>query len=219
MHKIAIIHTTPVTIYLLGELVNDIIPECKIVNLLDDSILPQLIENDGDINTVNDRLMAYISIAEDLDVDLVLSACSSVGEVFEMADKELEIPVTRIDEAMAEIAVGRGNKIGVAATLKTTLAPTLRLLEKKAEKANKYINFETALISTAFEKLTAGDQKEHDRLLLEGLKDLVNEVDCVVLAQASMARVVSELSHNQQKKFLTSPESGIKRVKSILKED
>ncbi len=216
MSKIAIIHTTPVTVDSLKELVNEIIPGTDVINIVDDSILPQLLDNNGDLNIVEERITKYIRITEELNADLIMSACSSVGEIFDKVNSKISVPVTRIDDAMAELAVNSGNKIGVAATLETTLKPTLDLLKKKALEAGKEIEFKTELVSSAYEKLMAGDKDGHDQILAERLQELVNGVEIVVLAQASMARVVNSLASEERDKFLTSPRLGISRVKSLL---
>jgi Asp/Glu/hydantoin racemase len=129
----------------------------------------------------------------------------------------VNIPVVRIDSAMAEEAVQRATRIGVAATLPTTLQPTTRQLQEKAAELHKPVDIRSQLIEGAFARLSAGDRAGHDALLVEGLAKLASEVDVVVLAQASMARVVPQLPASTQEKFLSSPRSGILRVKSLLR--
>ena len=109
-----------------------------------------------------------------------------------------------------------GGSIGVAATLQTTLKPTLALLQAKAEEAGERVRLEPRCVSAAYERLLQGDRKGHDKVLTEALTDLANEVDVVVLAQASMARVLDSLPETLQDKFLTSPRLGIMRVRDVL---
>ncbi len=127
----AIIHTTAATVEPLKSLASEILPGAHVVNFVDDSILPQLRDNGGDVEQVAPRLLHYASFAEEVGADVILSACSSVGEVVERMRARVRAPVVRIDEAMAEAAVRRGETIGVAATLATTLAPTQRLVPPK----------------------------------------------------------------------------------------
>jgi Asp/Glu/hydantoin racemase len=216
MPKIAIIHTTPVTIDVLKPLVNELLPDYKIVNFVDDSVLPQLGENGGDLSEVEKRLMFYARSAQEVGADVILSACSSVGELAARMREEVSIPVIRIDDAMAEAAVQRGTKIGVAATLPTTLRPTMELLRQKAEAVGKTIQLESCLIDSAYQKLMAGDREGHDNALVEALTELAQKVDVAVLAQASMARVLPRLSEALQSKFLTSPRLSVERVKSVM---
>jgi len=62
----------------------------------------------------------------------------------------------------------------------------------------------------------AGDRKGHDDLLIEKLRELASTADVVVLAQASMARVLPSLSTIEQDKFLSSPRFAMEQVKNVL---
>ncbi|MFW5736893.1 MAG: aspartate/glutamate racemase family protein, partial [Halanaerobium sp.] len=115
MAKIALIHTTPVTVEPLKKLIKEKEPEIEIINIVDDSILPELINNQADISLVEARVKYYIKTAAEQGADLVMSACSSIGEIFDQENEKYEIPILRIDSAMADKAVENGEKIGVAA--------------------------------------------------------------------------------------------------------
>lgn len=217
MSKIALIHTTPVTVDSLKKLIKEKEPEAEIINLVDDSILPELINNQADISLVEKRVKFYIQVAAEQGADLIMSACSSIGEIFDRENENYKLPIMRIDSAMAEKAVENAKKIGVAATLATTLKPSTELIKKKAAARNKEVEIKTALADSAYQELMAGNQAEHDRLLAEKLEELAAEVEIVVLAQASMARAVSVLPSKIQDKFLTSPELGIEQALEYLK--
>ncbi len=216
MPKLAIIHTTPATVDSLKALAAEILPDYEVVNLVDDSILPQLAHNGGDVSQVEERLVQYARIASDIGAQAILEACSSVGEVVSKMVDSVTIPVVRIDEAMAEAAIQRGQRIGIVATLPTTLNPTRRLLEAKAKSAGKTIEIRTALAESAYQKLMSGDRDGHDSDLMQVLVEIAKETDVVVLAQASMARVLPSLPAEIQDKFLTSPRMGMERVKAVL---
>lgn len=214
--RLAIIHTTPVTIEPLKGLANDILPGYQIMNFLDDTILPELLRNGGDIGAVADRWLTYARFAEQAGADCVLSACSSVGELADLANQKQSVPVLRIDEAMAQAAIRRGKRIGVAATLPTTLNPTTKLLQREADMSGIEIQLETLLAEEAYQRLMDGDKAGHDQILGDELLKLVARTDVVVLAQASMAAVVTTLPTDVQQKFLTSPRLGLERIKEIF---
>ncbi len=216
MTRLAIIHTTSATIDSMKALAAEILPGSELVNFVDDSILPQLGRNGGNLAEVEDRLVHYARFAEQVGADVILEACSSVGEVVAKMRSAVSIPIVRIDDAMAEEAVERGRNLGVAATLATTLQPTARLLKAKAEAAGKQVEIRPLLIEGAYQKLMAGDREAHDNLLVEKLQDLARNVDVVVLAQASMARVLPRLSAADQGKILTSPRLAMERVKNVV---
>lgn len=215
MKKLAIVHTTPVTIESLKALASEILPDYEVINFVDDSILPQLKQNDGKVEDVESRLIHYYQFAEQVGADIILNACSSVGQVVQKGASQVNIPIVRIDEAMAEEAVKRGKRIGVAATLATTLRPTIALVTEKSADAEGDYEIESLLVSEAYEQLIAGNKEAHDAVLAEALLNFVQTVDVVVLAQASMARVVETLPVDVQGRFLSSPRMGMKRVKAM----
>ncbi len=215
MKKLAIIHTSPATVEPLKVLAAELLPGCPVVNFIDDSILPQLAQNGGDLRAVQGRLKQYACFAQEVGATAILEACSSVGEVVEAMQQQVSIPVVRIDEAMAETAVRRGRRIGVAATLATTLNPTTRLLQAKAQALGKPIEIKPMLIEGAFDRLMAGDKEGHVALLIQALNELTQETDIGVLAQATMARVLPKLSAAQDQ-ILTSPRLGMERVRAVL---
>lgn len=215
---LAVIHTTPLTVEPLKALATEMLGEVRVVNFVDDSILPQLADTGGDTGAVDDRLVQYARFAQSVGADVILSACSSVGEVVARMQAAVEIPVVRIDEAMAEEAIRRGARIGVAATVPTTLRPTVALLERKASEAGEPVEFRTRCVDEAYVRLAQGDREGHDALLAEALTELAAETDVVVLAQASMARVLERLSDAERARFLVSPRLGMQRVHAVLQE-
>jgi Asp/Glu/hydantoin racemase len=216
MSRLAIIHTTVATVEPLKALTAEMLRGSELVNFVDDSILPQLAKNGGDLSDVEERMVHYARFAEDVGADIILEACSSVGELVPGMREAVSIPVVRIDEAMAEEAVQRGTSVGVAATLATTLQPTIRLLREKAEMSGRQVDVKPLLIEGAYQKLIAGDREGHDDLLVEKLQELARQTQVIVLAQASMARVLPRLSSTEQEKVLVSPPRAMAQVKSIL---
>jgi aspartate/glutamate racemase len=215
--RLVIIHTTPATVESLKNLALSMMDGIDLFNIVDDSILFQLKKNGGNIRELEPRWARYVEIAErDIGADCVLNACSSIGELVEIVQKKVAIPIVRIDERMAEEAVRSATKIGVAATVETTLNPTMRLLRKKAKEIGKRIELENMLVNSAYQKLVTGDKEGHDKDLAAALERLAERSELVVLAQASMARVLSRFSPEKRKRFLTSPELGMRAVADIL---
>ncbi|MPM62729.1 hypothetical protein SDC9_109606 [bioreactor metagenome] len=66
----------------------------------------------------------------------------------------------------------------------------------------------------AFHALLAGDMETHDRIVSEGLHSAYKQADVVMLAQASMARVLQQLP-SPPVPVMTSPESGIRWLKTL----
>jgi aspartate/glutamate racemase len=200
----------------LKKLAIETIPDLTVINFMDDSILPQLANNQGNLADVEERLIAYARFAEQAGADIMLEACSSVGEITKKMRMVVKIPVVRIDEAMAESVVKHEKKIGVAATLATTLKPTMKLLEEKAELIGKKVQLTPCLIEGAYQQILKGDQAGHDKLLMDAFSTLFDEVDVIVLAQASMAGVAEKMPEETRASFFSSPALAMKQVKSLL---
>jgi Asp/Glu/Hydantoin racemase len=202
---IAVLHTSPATIEIFGRLLRERLPGRRLINILDDSILPELRDNGGDISAVLPRWHAYARIARDQGAGVILNACSSIGALCAPVEADLGVTVMRVDSAMARQAVMRGSRIAAVATLKTTLRPTCELLEETARTAGRTPVIEPVLVEGAYEALVAGDKARHDDLLAVALERAAKRSDVVVLAQASMARVLPRLPAFGQGKFLVSP--------------
>ncbi len=216
MTRLAILHTHPATIEPLVALASELLPGVEVVNIADDSILAELMRNGGDVEPVAGRLVSYARLAAEAGADVILNACSSVGEVVAREQAAVRVPVVRIDAALAEAAVQRGPRLGVIATIATTLNPTTRLLHAKAQAAGRTVTIKPVLVTGAFERLAAGDRDGHDQLLVAALTALASDVDVVVLAQVSMARVLPRLTAAERAKCLTSPRLGLEAVRTIL---
>ena len=202
---ICVIHTSPATIDVFGRLLRERVPHARVSNLLDDSILPELRDNGGDVAAVAPRWREYAKIARDLGADVVLNACSSIGELCEPVARELSIPIVRVDSAMAREAVARGQRVAVVATMETTLRPTRALIVDTARRDGRNVEVGATLVEGAYAALVAGDQSAHDDRVAAALIAASEDADAVVLAQASMARVLPRLDPGARAKCLISP--------------
>lgn len=160
--------------------------------------------------------MKTIESAHDGGAGAVMVTCSSIGAGVDAARMLFDFPVLRVDEAMADVAVKVGNQVGVVATLRTTLEPTIALIMRTAASQNLPVEIVPSLVPGAFEAVLAGDTERHDSLLIEALTDLRTKVDVIVLAQASMARVVSRLQAGSGPPILSSPELALRHARAVL---
>ena len=74
----------------------------------------------------------------------------------------------------------------------------------------------TKLCEGAFDALMSGDSAKHDAMVATALKELALQVDVIVLAQASMARVVGRLQSNDGSPILSSPELAMVRAQRLF---
>ena len=74
-----------------------------------------------------------------------------------------------------------------------------------------------SVVSRSDSTLRGSDMDRHDDLVRDGLRDLLGWADAIVLAQASMARVVETLTAAERRTpILSSPRLGVERVRALL---
>ena len=162
---IAYIHTGSMLIPLFNELSRRIMPDAGRFHMLDESLIQNTIREQKLTGATIRRVLAMVQSAREGGADAVMVTCSSIGPAVSLARELFEFPVLRVDEAMAETAVRAGRRVGVAATLRTTLEPTVALLREKAAAAGREIDIVESLSAGAFEAVLAGDTATHDRIL------------------------------------------------------
>lgn len=212
---LAILHTSLALVELLDALARQRLKETRIVNVVDDSLIGYAM-NQGVDEALRRRIRHYCLSAAEAGADVILSACSSVGEAIEAARPAVPVPMLRIDEPMAEKAVALGRRIGVFATAASTFAPTTRLLHAKAKAAGRTIETTEQFCTDGFELLLAGKTAEHDRLVTETVLAAAPRFDVVLFAQASMSRLAPAIAAKLDRPLLTSPGFAMDRLKLML---
>ncbi|MCY1722016.1 aspartate/glutamate racemase family protein [Prolixibacteraceae bacterium Z1-6] len=216
---LGLIHTSATLVPVFQELINKYLAgkDLKIFNIVDDSLIKNTIERGAMTPDTARRVVDYVGSAEAAGADFILVTCSSIGAAVESSAPLTGVPVLRVDQPMADKAVQMGTKIGVVATLSTTLEPTSDLVRRRAIVAGKEIELTSKLCEGAFDALMGGKPEVHDESVASALKELAQQVEVIVLAQASMARVVDQLSEEDKKvPILTSPELAMQHLAAIL---
>lgn len=213
--KIAVIHTSLTIFPNMDQEILRQIPDADIHNVIDVKILSDVMENGGIDEDVIKRMTMYVLACESMGADVILNACSSVGEAFDIARRVTTVPCLKIDQAMAEAAVEAGSNIAVYGTVGTTLDPSARLIERVAAEKGKKITVTKYLIDGAFQILAAGDTETHNRMVMKKITETKDAHDVIVLAQASMAVMIPEMTEFTQP-VLYSLVSGVSRLKEYL---
>lgn len=168
--------------------------ELTILNYQDPSILQEARDNGYVTTGCARRLINLYERAVADGADILFNICSSVGEVAKLAKplyEKMGIKFVRIDEDMAKAAVQVGKRIGIIATLVTTLEPTKKLVQECADQFGKEVVLVDALAEGAF----GLDQMQFKQMLIETALKVKDQVDILLFAQGSMAyaeQIVSE---------------------------
>ena len=216
MVKIGLIHTSFVSVEDLKALFAEIIPDAELTNIVDDSLLREVMRNKGITPSIIKRMCNYVQALEESGVDAIFNQCSSVGEAFDIAVKQTSLPVLKVDRPMAEKAVSLGKNIAVVATVESTLEPSCNLVRSAAADAGKEVNIQPVLVEGALDILMKeNDRPKHNRLVKEQIERLDGKVDAIVLAQGSMIVILPELEHIKTP-VLSSPRLGVQGMKKLL---
>jgi glutamate racemase len=216
--RLGLVHTSATLVPVFAALCKEKLPNVEVFNIADDSLVKGIREAGSLTAQISRRVANYLESAELAGADYIMVTCSSIGVAVEAGAKLMDVPVLRVDQPMADQAVTIGKKIGVVATLSTTLEPTADLILRRAEKIGKKIELTSKLVDGAFEALMAGDGATHDAKVAAALKELSQQVDVIVLAQASMARVVDSLKPEDKRvPILASPAIAVDYLATILK--
>jgi len=213
-----IIHTSFVSVQDLSKLFEELVPDAVLRHTVDDSLLAEVIQAGEVTPDVANRMCEFYKAAELAGADLIFNQCSSVGEAADLAAGIINVPVIKVDQRMAETACESGKRIGVVATLPSTLNPTCRLVERSATLMGKQIEVQRKLVEGAFDILISGDRAGHNAMVLTAIKELCNEVDVVVCAQGSMTAILPDLGETPVP-VLTSPRSGVQSVGDYFNDD
>ena len=216
--KLTVLHTVASVVGPIGDLIRELMPDVDVCNIVDETIIKDLIATGSLSARMRDRVCSHIVWASENGAEAILLTCSSISPCADDAKELVDIPIVKIDEAMTRSAVAQGERIGVAGTLPSTLDPTVALIEAKASEAGRSVRVVPQLCEGAFDAAMAGDVDRHDELVGEAIRDLVGRTDVVVLAQASMARALAGLKGDLPVPVLTSPRSGVEWAKAILLE-
>lgn len=218
---LACIHTSMVFVKvepMLQEILDEVLPDVRRINIVDDSLLADVMRTGWITSQVTRRMCAYVQAAEAAGADAILSLCSSLGPTIDVARQVASVPVIKIDDAMTEEAVRSSERIGVIATVATTLAPTVDLIQSKGQAAGKAVEISPRLVEGAFRTLMDGDRQQHDEMVMAGARELARQVDLIVCAQASMTRLAPRLMDETGLRVLTSPRLAIEHTRRTLEQ-
>ncbi|TDT14920.1 hypothetical protein BDK89_0479 [Ilumatobacter fluminis] len=216
---IGVLHTGAFLTSNFNELFAEILPDYAVANVVDESLIQRTIEAGHLTARTRRRVAQHLFCLEDLGVEALLVTCSSIGPAVDATRPMLEVPALRVDAAMAARAVSIGPRIGVLATLETTLAPTATMIREQATAVGADVTVDERVCEGAYEAVKSGDVERHDLIVSQGLEDLASKVDVVVLSQASMARSAELLeSLGNLPPILTSPRLGVEALRDLLTE-
>lgn len=218
MYKVGFVYTstTPELMeYLEEEARNQLGEEASILTYQDSSILTEVREHGYVTSGAAARLISMYMQAVLDGAEAILNVCSSVGEVADNvweAARYMGVPIVRIDEDMCRDAIRTGKRIGVLATLPTTLGPTKNTLRRLAREMGQ----RDVVLTDGLVEVFGLDQEQFQKLLIAKALEIAPEVDVILLCQGSMAYCQKVIAHACKKPVVSSPRYGIGALKQAL---
>lgn len=164
-------------------------PEADVVNLLDDSLAPD-VDVTGLDDAMHERFSALGQYAVSARADAVLFTCSAFGGPIERVQAELKpMPVLKPNETMQRVIVERGGKVAVLSMFEPTLPSITRELAAVAAAAGAPLEVLPQFVPSALAALNAGDEAACAAAISSEAVRMVSEhaPDTVALAMFSMA--------------------------------
>jgi aspartate/glutamate racemase len=216
---LGIIHAAVFTAFSLEPIAREVMPEVSIMHAGDDTVQrDNLAAPVGTIPKANFyKFATFARFFEDAGIDLIVLACSTFNQAVEYARPMIRVPMLQIDRPMMEKAVEAGKRIGLIGTLPSTMPSSERLLRQCAADTGKSIEVVPVLNDRAFQVLRSGDAETHNAMVLEDIRRISGQVDCIVLAQGSMAALEKEVANNPVPVY-TSPRLAFRRARTMLEE-
>ena len=180
---------------------------------------PSIIQDAGKFGYVTKelaaRLVSMYMEAVNAGCDAIINLCSSVGEVADACQdlaKYMGVPIVRVDEEMCRDAARKALKIGVVATLRTTLDPTKGTIARTSREIGRHVEMVDILVDGAF----GLDQEQFKAGMLEETGKYKDDVDVFLFAQGSMAYCGDVIEQAYGKKVFSSPSYGAAALKKAL---
>lgn len=213
--KVGMVHGGCSNAHLFSELITEVIPDVKVVHLVDEG-LPFMAGEQLRWRGVR-RLKAMTSFAEESGAEIVLITCTAFGRLADEVGEAVRVPVLSVLEIMIDKVIGMTDHIGILGTHPGTLASAVQIIKEQSTQQGKKIEVRTRFCSGAFDALRHGDMATHDRIVLEQLDQLIDETAVIIMPQPSMERIIKQVPETGRRvPVLSSAPLSARRLKEEL---
>lgn len=215
--SLVLVHTVKPMLDVFDKLGAEYLPGVQLLHVLDEILLERVRLRGHLAPEDADQLRSYAIVGEQIGAGAMLVTCSTLSPCVDDVRPHTRLSIMKIDEAMVAEAVRLGSSIGIIATSLTTLEPTRQQLVKQAQLVGKEIETESVLVNGALPALLSGDGRSHDEKVKLAILDMLDRKDVIVLAQASMSRVLDVLPlADRSSPILASPPIALKALQFLL---
>lgn len=213
--RITLIHAMSASIPAIEGAFDRLWPEARLMNLLDDSLAPDLARDGKLMPAMTGRFLALARYGQSSGADAILFTCSAFGPCIEACAREFApLPVLKPNEAMIEeasVLAGPHGRIGLMATF----APTLTSMPPEFAAVAPGATVVPCLVEGALAALNAGDSAGHDALAVRAAGGLI-DCDIITLAQFSLSQAAGAVAAATRTTVLTTPDSAVRKLRRLL---
>jgi hypothetical protein len=216
--RIALIHALRLSPPPIMEAFRRLWPEPVLMNLLDDSLSADLARDGALTPAMTQRFLDLAGYARRTGADAILFTCSAFGPCIEAVKAaHPAIPVLKPNEAMIDAALDAApsGRLGLVATFRPTFDSMRPEFAEAAAARGIALDLCEGFAEGAMAALEAGDAAAHDRGAAAAAQAL-GDCEAVALAQFSLARAAPEVARATGKPVLTTPDSAVERLRSLL---
>ena len=187
-------------------------PEARCVNLVDDA-LPADLEAAGSLTpAIHARIGRLAQHAVLAGADGVLFTCSAFGPAIEAAGAAAPVPVLKPNEAMFDVALGAGRRIGLLGTFAPALASMADEFHALALARGLAPDLVAHCVPAAMQAHRRGDIQAHDQLLAADMPRLAG-CDVVMLAHFSTSTAMDAVRAVYAGPVLAAPAAAVQALK------
>ena len=189
-------------------------PEAEVINVLDESLLVDF--DDQLTPDLRRRITNIIGYCQDNKADAIGLACSVYAPVVESAKDLVHVPlVSSYGPVMAD-AVTAGPRIGLIASVASTMRDSKYYLHLAADEAGVEIEPQLCLAEDLITVMRAEGQSGLERRLEEEVLKIASKIDVVLLTQFSFAAALAHLEKVSPIPVLSAPHSSARTLKKLL---
>lgn len=193
-HDVAFLHTSAVHVPTFDKLMLELAPALRVTHHVCENLLTQAQHDGTDSPALIAAVWQAMTQASATGAAIVVCTCSTIGGIAEAMQTNGAFTATRVDRAMADLAVSKRLPILLVAALESTLVPTTELLQTSARRMGAPLDIESMVVRDAWPYFTAGDHARYIDTLVKAVSDRRSPGKVVVLAQASMAPAADALA-------------------------
>lgn len=190
-------------------------PEAQTVNLLDESLYAD-VPHDGALSAaLYERTASLLRHCVLSGADGIVFTGSTFGPAVEKAREAIAVPVLKADEAMADMAVARGERILLICTQQRAMRIVRPGLDEAVARAGGNHQITELWTAGAKDAMTAGQLGTHDRLIAAQIRT-AGDFDVIVLGQISMAGAREYLPPELNSRVITSSDAAVARMRALV---